>query len=168
MTDFVTIGRVAAPHGVRGDVRVSPLTDFPERFDDLKRVHVQSNASSWHAVESVRWHKQFVLMKLSGIEHRDDAQSLRNALVQVPMEEAHPLPPDSHYVFQLVGLDVFTVEGRKLGVLEDVLATGANDVYVVKRVEGGQPLLIPVLRDVVHNIDLERRRIEVQLLPGLE
>lgn len=169
MTSFVNIGRVTAPHGVRGEVRVLPLTDFPERFDDLTSVHVeQGGTSRSRHIEALRRHKQFVLIKFSGINHRDEAASLRGALLRVPVAEAHPLPPDTHYVFQLIGLEVYTMEGRELGVVRDVLATGANDVYVVERVGGGPELLIPALRHVVLDIDLEQRRITVQLLPGLE
>lgn len=176
VNDFVTIGEITAPHGVRGEVRVLPLTDFPERFHGLKRVYLRAatkgttptRPSGPVEVQSARWHKQFVLMKLHGIDGRDEADKLRRALVQVPVAEAHPLPPDTHYVFQLIGLEVYERDGRKLGVVQDVLATGANDVYVVERAEGEKELLIPALRHVVLNIDLERRRIDVQLLPGLE
>lgn len=167
MTSFVTIGRITAPHGVRGEVRVLPMTDFPERFDGLERVFVSADGRA-RAVEALRWHKQFVLMKLEGVDNRDEADKLRRAFVQVPEDEAHPLPPDTYYVFQLIGLDVFTREGRKLGVVADVLQTGANDVYVVVPEEGGREVLVPAVRHVVLDIDVEGRRIEVQLLPGLE
>lgn len=173
---FVSIGEIAAPHGVRGEVRVVPLTDFPERFDDVKEVHLHAPPGTSGknlpagpvAVRSVRWHKRFVLMKFTDFNYRDEVEPLRKALVQVPLADAHPLPPDTHYVFQLIGLDVYEVDGDKLGVVKDVLATGANDVYVIERADGGPELLVPALRHVVLNIDLERGRIDVQLLPGLE
>lgn len=169
MTSFVTIGRVTAPHGVRGEVRVLPMTDFPERFDGLRKIFLASRQErEARTIEAVRWHKQFVLIKFEGINFRDEAANLRGRLVQVPLEEAHPLPPDTHYVFQLVGMEVFTREGRRLGVVKDVLSTGANDVYVVERAEDGSELLVPALHHVVLDIDGEKRRIEVQLLPGLE
>lgn len=170
---FVTVGRVTAPHGVAGEVRVLPLTDFPERFDGMGRVYVARGGGAREAptpmeVQSVRRHKQFFLVKFEGVFDRDGADALRGALLQVPEAEVHPLPPDVHYVFQLVGLSVYTREGRLLGTLRDVLPTGANDVYVIERAGGGSELLVPALRHVVLDIDVEAGRIEVDLLPGLE
>lgn len=170
MVQFVTIGRVTAPHGVRGEVRVMPLTDFPDRFEGLRRVFVQPehDAKQTRRIESWRWHKQFVVMKFADIDNRDGAEKLRGSWVQVPIEEAHPLPPDTHYVFQLVGLKAYTPEGQLLGVVRDVLATGANDVYIIERPAGGPELLVPAVRHVVEEIDVPRGRIVVRLLPGLE
>lgn len=173
MSRFVTIGRVTAPHGVVGEVRVFPLTDFPERFDGMTRVYVARREGPGSEpepmeIESVRRHKQFFLVKFAAVTRRDEAEMLRGALLQVPEDDVHPLPPDTHYVFQLVGLQVFDRDGRLLGVVRDVLPTGANDVYVIERAGGGPELLVPALRHVVLDIDVDEGRIEVDLLPGLE
>ncbi|MFO7265202.1 MAG: ribosome maturation factor RimM [Limnochordales bacterium] len=170
MDELVSIGRVTAPHGVRGEVRVLPLTDFPERFRVVQRLFVRrprAQAPEERRVEQVRFHKQFVIVKLEGIDTRNDAETLRRALLQVAPDEVYPLPEGYYYVFQIVGLRVFDQDGRELGVVDDVWFTGANDVYVVKASDGRE-ILLPAVREFILRIDLESGRMDVRLLPGLE
>lgn len=169
MDELVSIGEVTAPHGVRGEVRVLPLTDFPERFRGLKRLFVKrpQQAAEERGVERVRFHKKFVILKLEGVDTRDDAETLRRALLQVAPDEVYPLPEGYYYVFQVIGLRVFDEDGRKIGVVEDVLFTGANDVYIVKTADGRE-ILLPAVEEVIRHIDLDEGRMEVRLLPGLE
>lgn len=169
MDELVSIGQVTAPHGVRGEVRVLPLTDFPQRFREVKRLFVKrpDAAAEERRVERARLHKQFVIVKLEGIDTRDQAETLRRALLQVAPEEVYPLPEGYYYVFQIVGLRVFDEDGRELGVVDDVLFTGANDVYVVKTTDGRE-MLLPAVDEVVRRIDVAGGRMEVRLLPGLE
>lgn len=166
--EWVTIGVVTAAHGVRGEVRVRPLTDFPDRFLSTERVFLRREEERTpHRVRGARPHgKGEFLLALEGVDDRNAAEGLRRAEVQVPVEEAVPLPPGTYYVFQLVGLDVDTVKGERLGTLRDVMQTGANDVYVV-RDDAGKEVLIPALKEVVVEIDLDGRRIVVDPLPGL-
>lgn len=169
--ELVTVGQVTAPHGVRGEVRVLPLTDFPQRFRGVKRLFVRrpnEAAPEERAVQWARLHKQFVLIKFEDVEDRDGAESLRRALVQVAPEDVHPLPDGEYYVFDIVGMQVFDESGRSLGVVRDVLFTGANDVYAVDPGDGRPELLLPAIKDVVRRIDVEKRRMDVRLLPGLE
>lgn len=169
--ELVTIGHVTAPHGVRGAVKVMPLTDFPERFDGVERLFVRRYREVVPQRLVVQWtrrHKQFVLVKFQDIDDRDGAESLRRALVQVEPEEVHPLPDGEYYVFDIVGMRVFDESGRDLGVVRDVLFTGANDVYVVDAGDERSELLLPAIKDVVRRIDVEQRRMDVRLLPGLE
>lgn len=170
MDELVVIGEVTAPHGVRGEVRVLPMTDFPQRFRRVERLFVrrpQQDVPEQRNVQWTKFHKQFVLIKFEGIDDRDSAEQLRRALVQVAPEDVYPLPPGEYYVFDIIGLPVFDESGRRLGVVRDVLFTGANDVYVVETVDRTE-LLLPAIKDVVRRIDVEGRRMEVRLLPGLE
>lgn len=170
MDEFVSIGEVTAPHGVRGELRVLPLTDFPERFHDVKRLFLRrphQQAAEERTVERVRFHKQFVIVKFEGVDSRDEAETLRRALLQVPPDEVYPLPEGHYYVFEIVGLRVFDEDGRDIGVVKDVLFTGANDVYVVEAADGRE-ILLPVVDEVVRHIDVSAGRIDVRLLPGLE
>lgn len=166
--EWVTIGAVTAPHGVRGEVRVLPLTDFPDRFFDLKRVYLlQGQTRSEHRVEGVKsLTRGLFLLKLGGVDSREEAERLRRAEVQVPRSEAVPLPPGRYYVFELVGARVVTVEGEELGVLKDVLTTAANDVYIVEG-HDGREILIPAVRHVVLSIDVEGGEIVVDPPLGL-
>lgn len=162
MTDnsLITIGKIVAPHGVRGDVRVIPLTDFPERFTGLKKVLLEDGKAL--TVEESRPNKQQYLLKFSGFNDRNAVEALRGKLLKVTREDLVALPAGHYYVFDIIGLDVFDEDGVFLGVVKDILATGANDVYIAEK-EGGQPILIPAVKDVVKAIDLPGKRIIVKL-----
>ncbi len=166
--EWVTIGAVTAPHGVRGEVRVMPLTDFPDRFFELERVFVvKGDERVERRVLGVKTlSRGLFLLRLEGVDCREDAETLRGAEIQVPRADVVPLPPGVYYVFELVGARVITPEGAFLGRLEDVLTTAANDVYVVKD-DGGREILIPAVKHVVRSIDVERGEIVVDPPPGL-
>lgn len=164
---YLAIGRIVRAHGIRGEVSVAVLTDFPERFDTVEWVFIGDEfEAEAYRLEGFRWHKQNVLLTLQGITDRIQAQQLKGQFVQIPFDEAMPLSQGNYYLFQLVGLQVVTTQGENLGVVEDVIETGANDVYVVKTA-GQKELLLPAVPDVVKSIDLEAGHITVELLEGL-
>lgn len=152
-------------HGVRGEVRVRPHTDLPERFTWLETVYVGEVDPRPLAVEGVRFHKDLVLLKLGGYDSREEAAALKGELLQVPMTEAIPLAEDEYFLYQLIGLAVVTDEGESLGELVEVLETGANNVFVVRGERGD--ILLPDTSEVIVDIDFENGRLTVHLLPGL-
>ena len=163
---FVAIGRIVQPHGVRGEVSVEVLTDFPERFDTIEIVYLGSaSEAEARQVKTARWHQDRVLLSFEGCEDRTAAEGLRGLLVQIPIEEAMPLPEGEYYAYDLIGLDVVTVEGEALGRVDDILFTGANDVYVVVGPRG--QILLPAIADVVERIDLSAGQVVVRLMDGL-
>jgi len=166
-TPLITVGKISAAHGVRGWVRVLPLTDFPERFLEMdKVVLLQNGRYTEHRLAEAKQHKQFILLRFEGISEMNAAKALKGALLQVTKEQLVKLPGDSYYIFDLIGLSVSTAASEYLGELKDVLQTGANDVYVVED-EGGRSILIPALKQVVKKIDLDARRMVVELPEGL-
>ncbi len=165
--DLITVGRIVAPHGLRGEVRVRLETDFPERFEGLRGAFVvQAGRVEAIQITGRRPHRGGMLMTLEGIDTLDAAARLRGAAIAVFRGEAVPLEPGRYYLFEIVGLRVRTVEGRSLGVVVEVMQGPANDVYVV-RGDGGE-ILIPALRDVVRHIDLAVGEMVVVLPSGLE
>jgi len=166
---YVVIGQVRRPHGIRGEVRVEILTDYPERVvqrDYLYLAHPQSpDDVERYPLEAVRPHKGILLIKLGRIDDRDAAEELRGMLVQVPLAEAVPLEEDEYYHFQLIGTDVETETGEWLGRVADVLETGAHDVYVVRGPRG--EILLPAVEDVILELDIEMKKMTVHLLPGM-
>jgi 16S rRNA processing protein RimM len=118
-----------------------------------------------YRIESYRWHKKNILVTLSGVTDRSLAEQLQGQFVQVPIEEAVPLPEGEYYLYQLIGLEVITTDGEYLGTVVDILETGANDVYVVEA--KGRQILVPNISEVVQAIDPVNRRIEVKLIDGL-
>jgi 16S rRNA processing protein RimM len=162
---FLVIGRVIKPHGVRGEVRVEIITDLPERFTWLDTVYIGEDPPEPIGVEAVRFHKNFVLVKLVGYDTRETAATLRAQLLQVSEDDGIPLEEGEYFLYQLVGLAVYTDEGEHLGQLVDVLETKANNVFVVNGSRG--EVLLPDTDEVVLDIDFENGRMEVHLLPGL-
>jgi len=151
---------------VRGEVRVLPHTDNPKRFSWLDEVYVDERDPKPIAIEGVRFHKELVLLKLVGYDFRDQTDTLKGEMLLVPMENAIPLEDGEYFLFQLLGLDVYTDEDQHLGVLKDVIETGANNVFVVKG-EGKKDILLPDTKEVVTEIDFDNGRLTVHLLPGL-
>jgi 16S rRNA processing protein RimM len=159
---YVAVGRVLGPWGLRGELKVDPLTDFPERFALGRSLYVEGIA---YAIERCRWHKGKVYIKLSGIDSTSAAEALRQRFLEVPEEELKPLSEGEYYQFQILGLEVRTTEGQPLGKVTQILSTGSNDVFVVHG--EGRELLIPALDDVIKAIDLDGGWIEVELVEGL-
>ena len=164
-TEFIVIGEITKPHGVRGEMRVKPHTDEPERFSWLAQVYVGETSPRLMDVEKARLHQGMVLLKLTAVNDRTAADALRGEWLMVPEADALPLEEDEYYLFQLEGLAVETAEGEALGILTRVIETGANNVFVVQGDEG--ELLLPDIADVVQEIDFENGRMVVTLLPGL-
>jgi 16S rRNA processing protein RimM len=165
----IIVGRVRRPHGIRGEVRVEILTDYPERLvqrDSLYLAHPQSPDNvERYPLESVRPHKGILLIKLGGCDDRDAAEELRGMLVQIPLEEAVPLEEGEYYYFQLMGMDVETEAGEWLGRVADVVEGGAHDVYIIHGPRG--EILLPAIEDVILELDIEREKMVVHLLPGM-
>jgi len=160
--ESLIVGRILAPWGIRGEVKVEVLTDFPERFAPQKVVHLNARPLE---IESCRPHKQHLVVKLATIDSVEDAEKLRGQDLTIPSSELYPLPEGQYYTFQLIGLDVLTTEGQYLGQVTDIMATAGNDVYIVEG-EGGE-ILIPAIEDVVKSIDLEEGKMVIEAIEGL-
>lgn len=162
---FLIIGQITKPHGVRGEVRVQPHTDLPQRFTWLETVYLDDKDPQPAVVDSARLHKNMVLLKLAGVDNRQAAEALRGKWVLVPEEDAIPLEEGEYFLYQLIGLAVHTDAGARLGELVEVIETPANNVFRVAGDSG--EVLLPDIEEVVLEIDFENGRITVHLLPGL-
>ncbi|MBI3997756.1 MAG: 16S rRNA processing protein RimM [Armatimonadetes bacterium] len=163
----MTVGVIVAPHGVRGEVRVRPETDFPERFAQMRTAClVQGEQVTRVEIASARPHGDAVLMRLGGVTDRTGAEALRGASLAISRDEVMPLPPDQYYLFDLVGLRVRTQDGRALGTVAAVMRGPAHDVYVVR--DGSHEVLLPAIRQVIRRIDLQAGEMTVTLPAGLE
>ena len=176
MQKKLEIGQIVNTHGIKGEIKVTPFTNDITRFDDLKEVILDTGKeqlnlkskkeSKLYKVEGVRYHKNMVLIKLEGINTPEQADLLRNAYLEVDREHAVPLEEGTYYIVDLIGLEVYTEEGKLLGKVDDIYNTGANDIYVIKD-ELGKQVLLPGIKDVIKNVDLEGGKITVHLIPGL-
>lgn len=166
--EYINIGKIVGIFGNLGQVRIFPLTDFPERFLTMKEVLVLNRGErKAFQIKEAYSYKKHVIIQFEEVTDMNTAESLKGAFLQITRQELTPLPEDSFYIFDLIGLDVFNEEGAYLGTVEDVIRTGANDVYVVAT-EKKRPLLIPALKQVVRQVDLKNQRMVVELLPGLD
>jgi 16S rRNA processing protein RimM len=169
---FLILARVLRPHGVRGDLSVQVVTSFPERMSRLDVVYVgadpaEPNRLTEQRVTWARRHKNDQwLIHLDGIEDRDAADAFRGQYMCVSLADAVPLEDDEVYLFQVIGLDVRTVEGETLGRVIDIIETGANDVYVIRGESYGE-ILIPAIDGVILNISVETGVMTVRLPAGL-
>ena len=166
--EYITIGEIVNTQGNRGYVRVLPLTDFPDRFKNMDQVLVLLKGS--HRImylEDVYNHKKFVAIKFKEIPDMTAAENLKGGLLQIEPKDIVPLPKDSYYVFELIGIDVYDTTGQYYGKIKDVLTTGANDVYIIWYEAEKRDLLIPALKQVVKEIDTENKKMVVDLPEGL-
>ena len=162
--DWIAVGRIVGAFGVRGQLKVIPTGRSPERFRQLERLYV-GETHDHYEIEHCQVRRTEALLKLKGIDTREAAIAQRYVYVYVPESEALALPPGEYFVHQIVGLQVLTTAGEHLGTVEEVLSTGANDVYVVPGPRG--EVLIPALKTVIRTIDLATGQLIVELPPGL-
>lgn len=168
MEQMFTIGRIVNTHGVKGEMRVMPSTFDIKRFEMLKEVYVEQRELKTYEIVGVRYHKNFVLIRLKGVDTMEQAELFKNATLKINREDSLPLDENEYYMCDLYDLEVETEEGRKLGVLTDIIETGSNDVYVIKHKETKKEILIPAIKQCIKQIDLEEGKMIVHLLEGLE
>lgn len=161
---YLAVARVVAPHGIRGEVRCEVITDFPERLKRTERLYRGDNHIPVE-LERARLDRQSAILKLAGIQSRDEAQALRGQMLYVPEAEAVRLPGDSYFWHQILGLTVRTDAGEELGEVAEIMQTGSNDVYVVRK--DGREILLPAIKDVVHDIDIATGVMTVHMMEGL-
>ena len=163
---YLVVGQIAGAHGLYGEIKVDLLTDDPHRFQELDHVFLgkEGDEPSPLALKGYRLHQGRVLLQLESCTDREQAQSLRGLLVQVPREEAIPLEEDEYFEYQILGLAVWTSEDEYLGTIEEIIYTGANEVYVIRgQAPGPREILIPAIEKVVLEVDLEAGRMTVQV-----
>ncbi len=168
MEDLLRVGVIANTHGIRGEVKVYPTTEDPKRFLDLKEVILDTGKEKLPlGIEHVRFFKNLVILKFKGINNINDIEKYKGKDLLVTREDAIPLEEGEFFIADLLDLDVYEEDGEKLGVLTDVLQTGANDVYVVTRDSDKKEILIPAIDDCILEISPEEHKIVVHLLEGL-
>ena len=165
MENQIVIGKIVAPHGVRGDIRILPLTDKPEQFLNLKYLLLADGRRL--TVKAARFHKRMVLVSCAEIKNMNEAELLRGQEVKIDAKDLPELEEGEFYVADLLGLPVYDEQGTQLGTFKDSLATGSNDVYVIA-VPGAKDILVPALKVYVKEINLAEKRIVVNLPEWVE
>lgn len=167
MQDLLQVGAITSTHGIRGEVKVFPTTDDVNRFKKLKEVVLDTGKEQITLeIQGVKFFKQFVILKFKGIDNINDIEKYKRCPLYVTRENAVKLEKDEYFIADIVGSTVEDEDGNVLGILKDVLVTGANDVYVVEN-EDGKELLFPAIKECVLNVDVEQAKITVHIMPGL-
>lgn len=167
MVNELQVGVITQTHGIKGEVKVFPTTDDVNRFKKLKSV-ILDNGKQRIAMEleGVKFFKQYAIIKFKGYDSINDIEKYKGAKLFVPRENAVKLKKDEYFIADLLGMQVVTETGEAFGTLEDVIQTGANDVYVVKR-EDGSEVLLPAIRECILKIDTEQNVVTVHIMDGL-
>lgn len=167
MTDYLRVGVISSTHGVRGEVKVFPTTDDPQRFRKLKRVILDTKKDYQELkIQGVKFFKNQVILKFEGHDSIEAVERYKGMDLLVSREDAVPLGENENFIVDLIDMTVVTDEGETLGTLVDVMQTGANDVYVVKTPEKKE-ILLPAIRDCILEVNVEEKRMKVHVLEGL-
>ncbi|NOU76360.1 ribosome maturation factor RimM [Paenibacillus sp. LMG 31458] len=165
---LVTVGRIVNSHGIRGELKVVPETDFPERFDKGNALIIvdSQNKQTPVTVQTSRLHKNMFILQFDQFSNINDVEKYKGSLLKIEAKEQQPLEEGEYYYHEIIGCKVVTEEGQELGLVSEVLTPGANDVWVVSLPKGKQ-LLLPVIDDVILDVDIANKTIRIHLMEGL-
>lgn len=167
MEDMLQVGVITQTHGVRGEVKVFPTTDDVNRFKKLKQVILDTGKETMPLeIQSVKFFKQFVILKFKGIDNINDIEKYKRCSLYVTREHAVPLKEDEYFIADMIGMEVCTEDGNIFGTLKDVIETGANDVYVIESAEHGE-VLVPAIKECIRSVDIEKGQMMIHLMDGL-
>ncbi len=167
MEEIFQVGIITSTHGLRGEVKVFPTTDDAKRFKRLKEVILDTGREKLTLeIEGVKFFKQLVILKFKGIDNINDVEKYKKKSLYVTRENAVRLSRDEYFIADLLGMEVTDEQNEKIGVLKDVMQTGANDVYVITMTDGRQ-LLLPAIKQCILNVDLENNVMQIHVLEGL-
>lgn len=168
MEDLLQVGVITSTHGVRGEVKVFPTTDDVKRFKKLKQVILDNGKEQLELeITQVKFFKNLVILKFKGIDSINDVEKYKGKNLLVTRENAVKCEKDEYFIADLIGIKAVTEEGQEIGEVADVIQTGANDVYVVKR-SGKKDLLLPAIKECILSVDMQERIMQVFVMPGLE
>ena len=167
MQEYFEIGQIVNTFGIKGEVKVNPFTDDVEQFERLKSILVVKNKQLVEIeIENVRYQKHLVILKLKNIDDMNTAEKLKGCYIKINRKDARKLPEGTYFIADIIGSQVITDDGQILGKVDDIYNTGSNDIYVVKD-ELGKQILLPGIKDVILDIDVEKQIVTVHLLEGL-
>ena len=167
MEQLLQVGVISSTHGIRGEVKVFPTTDDVKRFKKLKKVILDTGREHLPLeVESVKFFKQFAIVKFKGIDNINDIEKYKGKSLLVDRENAVKLRKDEYFIADMIGLQVYTEDGEAFGVLKDVLETGANDVYIIDSQKHGE-VLVPAIKQCILDVDIKGQKMTIHLMEGL-
>lgn len=167
MEDLLKVGVITTTHGVRGEAKVYPTTDEPERFLELDYVLLDTGRELRKLeIKNVKFFKNLVILKFKGVDNINDIEKYKGRDLWIPREEGQELEEDEYYIADLLEMSVVLEDGQEFGTLKDVMETGANDVYIIDSAEHGE-VLLPAIKECILDVDLEKNVMTIHLMKGL-
>lgn len=166
MIKYFKVGQIVNTQGLKGDMRIYPLTDYKERFEELDWVYIGDDLNTKYEIEKVRYKNNLAIIKIKGIDDVNQVERLKNKYLTIPRENARQLEEGEHFIADLIGLEVYTVDEKYVGIVEDIIQTGANDVYLIKG-EDNREILIPAVKQFVPKINVPDKKIIIDPIEGM-
>ncbi|MGB5822814.1 MAG: ribosome maturation factor RimM [Proteocatella sp.] len=160
------IGQIVNTHGLKGEMKVYPLTDYPERFEEIGCLYLENDGDKKLEIEKVRYQKKMVLLKIKGIETIEEVEKIRERYLLIDESDRRNLDEDEHMISDLLGLNVYLEDGTLIGSIKDVLQYAANDVYVIKNDEGKE-YLVPALKQFIPVVDVKNNKVIITPIKGM-
>ena len=165
--EYFEVGQIVNTHGIRGMVRVISHSDDPERFFKLKSVLLDDGKLTELEIESASFHKQFILLKFKGIDDMNAALTIKGKMLKIPEVQGLKLDEYEYYLKDIYDMSVFDEDGNFIGIIADIIFTGANDVYLVRK-EGEKDILLPAIKQCILDVDVKEKRMLVHIMEGLK
>ena len=167
MQEYLEIGQIVNTHGLKGHVKIVPLTDDIHRFEELKKIYIAFRKELIECnIQDIKYVKNMVILKFTEFDNINDVEKFKGSYLKIKREDAKKLPKNTYFIADLIGLNVYDQNEVKIGILEDIFKTGSNDVYVVKTDDGKQ-ILLPAISKVIKKIDIEQGKIIVDISEGV-
>ncbi len=168
MLEYLKVGQIISTHGIKGELKIYPLTDDIKRFDKLKYIFLK-NGSCYEKkdIEGIKYIKNMVIIKIKDIDNKEDANNLIDSYIYVNRENAVKLHEGTYFIADLIGMDVFSTDDNYLGKIVSVFPTGSNDIYEIKNENEEKSHLIPAIEDVIKMVDINNRKMIINILEGL-
>jgi 16S rRNA processing protein RimM len=165
---LLKVGQIVNTQGIKGEVRVYPLTDYKERFEELEWVYMDTDTEKKYYIEKVKYKSNLVILKFKGIDDINVAERFRDKYLTISKDNARALEEDTYLITDLIGLKVYTVEGEFIGTVKDVIQAAGNDVYEISSANtAGKSILIPAVGEFIKNVNLENDTMTVKVIEGL-
>lgn len=162
---MLRVGKITNTHGIKGEVRVLPLTDYMERFEELDWVYIDGYSEKFY-INGIKYKSNLVLLSFKGYEDVNVVQKFKGRYMLIDETQRRDLPEDTYYIADIIGLEVFTIDDEYLGKVHDVIQTGSSEVYVIKK-DDNKEIMIPAIKKFIPEISLEKKRITIDPIEGI-
>ncbi|MBS3995524.1 MAG: 16S rRNA processing protein RimM [Alkaliphilus sp.] len=165
---LLKVGKIVNTQGIKGELRVYPLTDYKERFEELEWVYIEGIDNQKFHIENIKYKNNLAILKFENIDNINQAEEYKGKYLLIDREYARKLPEDTYFIVDLIGVEIHTMQGEKIGVLDNIIQSGGNDIYEIISVKDDRKkFLIPAVAEFVKKVDIKNKRIYVDLIEGL-